>query len=77
MVATETGGGVGGSEGSEVAPMGAAIFLSAPPNLNPKQVITQLILSQQEEIWQLSEFYMKPLPPLTSPPPGSLHPSDG
>lgn len=50
MVATETGGeGVGGSEGSEVAPIGAAIFLSAPSNLNLKQVITQLILSHQEK----------------------------
>lgn len=54
MVATEMGGeGVGaggrGNEGSEVAPIGATIFLSAPSNLNLEQVITQLILSHQEK----------------------------
>lgn len=47
MVATEMEGeGLGG--GSEVGPIGDAIFLSARSNLNLKQVITQLILSHQE-----------------------------
>lgn len=46
MVATEMEGeGLGGSE---VGPIGDAIFLSARSNLNLKQVITQLILSHQE-----------------------------
>lgn len=50
MVATATGGeGVEGGWRSEVAPIGAAIFLPAPSNLNLKQVITQLILSHQEK----------------------------
>lgn len=48
MVATEMEGeGWGG--GSEVGPIGDAIFLPAPSNLNLKQVITQLILSHQEK----------------------------
>lgn len=46
MVATEMEEGGGGSE---VGPIGDAIFLSAPSNLNLKQVITQLILSHQEK----------------------------
>lgn len=50
MVATEMEReGRGGGEGSEVGPIGDAIFLSTRSNLNLKQVITQLILSHQEK----------------------------
>lgn len=63
MVAAERRGRGNGSFG--IGPARAAIFLSTPSTPTPKQVITQLILSQRGKIWQLSEFYMKILPLLT------------